>query len=155
MRPRVSPCRMCSVRWVVERRQRDRWALQDLPVAPEHVHFVLTILGIDEAWVGRHRDAAWHALGAARASRGGAHENSENDPTRHTAPCCSSVVLDVRPPGEIVRPNVNRSRRQKQHSADPEQRRMMDPSPVAPRCWGFWRVSTMIFVHSGYLLVGQ
>jgi hypothetical protein len=71
------------------------------------------------------------------------------------APGRSSVVLDVRPPGEIVRPNVNRSRRQKQHGADPEQRRMMDPSPVASRCRGFRRVPMMIFVQSRYLLVGR
>jgi hypothetical protein len=42
-----------------------------------------------------------------------------------------------RTPRQIVRQYIYQDRRQTQHDPDPEQRRMMDASPVAWRCRGF------------------
>jgi hypothetical protein len=42
-----------------------------------------------------------------------------------------------RAPRQIVRQYIYHDRRQTQHDPDPEQRRMMDASPVAWRCRGF------------------
>jgi hypothetical protein len=62
---------------------------------------------------------------------------------RHGAALCKeigprlSASRQCRPPGEIVGHYVNRDRRQTQGDPDPENRRMMDTSPVARRRFGF------------------
>src|ERR1700676_3885373 len=50
-----------------------------------------------------------------------------------------------RPPREVIGPHIDRDGRQAQHDADPEQRRMMDASPIA------WRRSRLHSITSSAL----
>jgi hypothetical protein len=53
---------------------------------------------------------------------------------------------DVRPPRQIVGPDINHDGGQTKHDTDPEHRRMMDSPPVA--LFSSWRISILIcLVH--------